>query len=71
MPDQIFTVEIHETWVKKIKVSAYTRVEAIAKAKAQYISDNIKAGGTSLANDPDAVCRETNFQLEFPDGNPE
>lgn len=67
---QIFTVEILETWVKKVKIVAGSRGEALAKAKADYIEGIETDDGKIIANDPEATYRSVDFQLEWPDGNP-
>lgn len=70
MPDITFTLEIQETWIKKIKVTAPTRGEAIAKAKADFVSQSLNSENQYIAQDPEAYCRDVDIKLEWPDGNP-
>lgn len=67
---QIFTVEILETWVKKVKVIAEDRSSALAQAKADFINDKKNSDDPYIAHDPEASVKEINVQLEWPDGNP-
>lgn len=67
---QIFTVDIIETWVKKVKVIAEGRNEALAQAKADLITDKKDSPTSYLAQDPEAFVRDIDLKLEWPDGNP-
>mgnify|MGYP001809797838 CR=1 FL=1 len=67
---QIFTIEILETWVKKIKVIAEDRNSALAQAKADFITEKRDSSDPYIAHDPEASIKDINFQLEWPDGNP-
>ena len=70
MSDLTFTLEIEETWIKKIKVTAPTRGEAIAKVKADFVSQSLNSENQYIAQDPEAYCRDVDIKLEWPDGNP-
>jgi hypothetical protein len=70
MKKTVFTVEILETWVKKVKIVAGSRGEALAKAKADYVDEKQTADEKFIAQDPDSECRSVDFQLEWPEGNP-
>ncbi len=70
MPPSIYTIEILETWVKKVKVLANTTSEALAKAKADFIDENNGREPPYLAGDPAATPRDIDIKLEFPTGNP-
>lgn len=70
MPEYIFTIDITETWLKKVKVIAKDRTEAIAKARADFISMSQKNTEYSLSRDPEAKIRDIDIKLEFPNGNP-
>lgn len=71
MPDITFTIEILETWVKKMKITARTRGEAKAKAIAAYHEEFHSAPTEGIAFSPEAVKRDVVAELEWPDGNPE
>jgi hypothetical protein len=71
MAKSFFTVEILETWVKKVKVTAESRGDALAKAKADFISEKSNSDNHYIAHEPDAEFRDIDFKLEWPDGNPE
>lgn len=66
---QTFTVDILETWIKKVKVEAETRNDALAKAKADYMEEcgDIPEG---IAFEEGAERDNVDFRLEWPDGNP-
>lgn len=70
MPEYIFTIDITETWLKKVKVIAKDRTEAIAKARADFIITSEKEQEYSLSRDPEAKIRDIDIKLEFPNGNP-
>ena len=70
MPEYIFTIDITETWIKKVKIIAKDRTEAIAKARADFISMSQKNTEYSLSRDPEAKIRDIDIKLEFPNGNP-
>lgn len=70
MPEYIFTIDITETWLKKVKVIAKDRTEAIAKARADFIITSEKEQDYSLSRDPEAKIRDIDIKLEFPNGNP-
>lgn len=70
MPEYIFTIDITETWLKKVKVIAKDRTEAIAKARADFIISSDKMPDYSLSRDPEAKIRDIDIKLEFPNGNP-
>lgn len=71
MPDITFTIELLETWVKKVKVTARTRSEAKMIALAHYHEEFQSAPADGIAFATDAEKRDVVAELEWPDGNPE
>lgn len=70
MQPSIYTVEIQETWIKKMKVLASSTSEALAKAKADFVDENNGKQPPYLAEDPAAYPRDIDIKLEWPAGNP-
>ena len=70
MSEQIFSVEIIETWVKKAKVIAENRTQAIAKVKAELAAGSRGECKLPTWSDDQTFLREVDVKLEWPDGNP-
>lgn len=62
MPDT-YKVEILETWKKTVSVEADNRGAAVAKVKADYLSE-----GKGIKDDPEAVRFDVDIKLQWPDG---
>ncbi len=70
MPEYIFTIDITETWLKKVKVIASDTGEAMAKAKAEFIRHCQENPEYRVSLDSEAEVRDVDFKLQFPTGNP-